>query len=92
MKEKKYRLESKTGYRWWVDIVDKGDCVFIDHSTILMEYAGADEDISPEESVAIDTLESFILSLAGTGIDGFEDKIIDAVNTTLAAIATNYGP
>ena len=56
---------------------------------------GADEEHERDEmralyNAAIDGLESFILSLACVGIDINEPKFLEAIETTVTAIANNY--
>jgi|688.fasta_scaffold93201_3 hypothetical protein len=95
MVEKTYKLESKVGYCWRMELVVRDGGAVINYSNILAEYAGsyAEEDhLSDEESVAINVLESMVIALVATGIDGFEDNIIAAVDTTLNEIINRYGP
>lgn len=92
---KTYKLESKIGYQWrmHIEVVDGSAAITL--NTILAEYAGAygeEEYMDDEEITALETLDMMVLALATQGIDGFEEILIKAIDTTLNEICNRYGP
>ncbi len=65
--------------------------VSTDKSLCMIQSGLSDDDCEPPYKAAVDTLESLILALACQGVDVTTDAFKEAIDTTIDAIANNYG-
>lgn len=86
----KKHLQSQIGLGWEIEIELGSPGMGVISSNLSDTLRDEQGDLSEEFSGAIHAIESMVLAMYCAGVDGWHDRIVYSIDTTVEAILNNF--